>query len=76
MSNYKTVFFTLGILLIILGVAMLVPVVIQLIYDEFDSMYDPSTSTFIIKNEWKTLEEVCETEQINYNENVSCFINY
>jgi len=39
MSNYKTVFFTLGILLIILGVAMLVPVVIQLIYDEFDSTF-------------------------------------
>ncbi len=36
MSNYKTVFFTLGILLIILGVAMMVPVVFQLIYDEFD----------------------------------------
>ena len=39
MSNYKTVFFTLGILLIILGVAMLVPVVFQLIYDEFDSTF-------------------------------------
>ena len=39
MSNYKTVFFTLGILLIILGVAMIVPVVFQLIYNEFDSTF-------------------------------------
>ena len=36
MSNYKTVFFTLGILLIILGVAMIVPISFQLIYNEFD----------------------------------------
>ena len=39
MSNYKTVFFTLGILLIILGVAMIVPVAFQLIYNEFDSTF-------------------------------------
>ena len=39
MSNYKTVFFTLGILLIILGIAMIVPVAFQLIYDEFDSTF-------------------------------------
>ena len=39
MSNYKTVFFTLGILLIILGVAMIVPVTFQLIYNEFDHTF-------------------------------------
>jgi len=39
MSNYKTVFFTLGILLIILGIAMMVPVTFQLIYKEFDSTF-------------------------------------
>ena len=39
MSNYKTVFFTLGILLIILGVAMLVPVAFQLIYNEFNHTF-------------------------------------
>ena len=39
MSNYKTVFFTLGILLIILGVAMIVPISFQLIYNEFDSTF-------------------------------------
>ncbi len=39
MSNYKTVFFTLGILLIILGVAMIVPLAFQLIYNEFDATF-------------------------------------
>ncbi len=39
MSNYKTVFFTLGILLIILGVAMIVPISFQLFYNEFDSTF-------------------------------------
>ena len=39
MSNYKTVFFTLGILLVILGVAMIVPLAFQLIYNEFDSTF-------------------------------------
>ncbi len=39
MSNYKTVFFTLGVLLIVLGFSMLVPVTIQLIYSEFNSTF-------------------------------------
>jgi len=39
MSNYKTVFFTLGILLVILGIAMIVPLAFQLIYNEFDSTF-------------------------------------
>ena len=39
MSNYKTVFFTLGILLIILGIAMIVPLAFQLIYKELDSTF-------------------------------------
>ena len=39
MSNYKTVFFTLGVLLIVLGFSMLVPVSIQLIYSEFNSTF-------------------------------------
>lgn len=37
MYNYKTVFYTLGTLQIILGIFMLIPVIIQLIYDELDS---------------------------------------
>ncbi len=37
MYNYKTVFYTLGILQIVLGVFMLIPLIIQLIYSELDS---------------------------------------
>ncbi len=39
MSNYKTVFFILGILQIILGVFMTIPIIIQLIYGEIDSSF-------------------------------------
>ena len=37
MYNYKTVFYTLGTLQIVLGVFMLIPVIIQLLYNELDS---------------------------------------
>ncbi len=39
MSNYKTVFFTLGILQIILGACMFVPIIVQFIYSEIDSSF-------------------------------------
>ena len=37
MTNYKTVFFTLGILQIILGISMIIPLITQFIFDEIDS---------------------------------------
>ena len=39
MSNYKTVFFTLGVLQIILGIFMIIPIIIQNLYSEFDSSF-------------------------------------
>ena len=39
MSNYKTVFFTLGILQIILGVFMFIPIIFQFLYSEVDSSF-------------------------------------
>ena len=39
MSNYKTVFFTLGILQIILGISMSIPILVQIIYGELDSSF-------------------------------------
>ena len=39
MSNYKTVFFTLGILQIILGIFMLIPIFIQFFFKEIDSSF-------------------------------------
>ena len=37
MSNYKTVFFTLGVLQIILGLSMIIPLIAQFIFNELDS---------------------------------------
>ena len=39
MSNYKTGFFTLGILQIILGIFMLIPIIVQFLYNELDSSF-------------------------------------
>ena len=39
MTNYKTVFFILGILQIILGISMFIPIIIQFIFSEFDSSF-------------------------------------
>ena len=48
MSNYKTVFFTLGILQIILGISMLIPISAQIIYSEFDSSFVSASIISII----------------------------
>ena len=48
MSNYKTVFFTLGILQIILGVFMLIPIIVQFIYLEIDSSFFGASIVTII----------------------------
>ena len=48
MSNYKTVFFTLGILQIILGIFMLVPIIAQFIYDQLDSSFFGASIVTII----------------------------
>jgi len=48
MSNYKTVFFTLGILQIILGIFMLIPLVVQFFYNEIDSSFFGASIVTII----------------------------
>ncbi len=48
MSNYKTVFFTLGILQIILGVFMFIPIIIQFLYAEMDSSFFGASLVTII----------------------------
>ena len=48
MTNYKTVFFILGILQIILGIFMLVPIIAQFIYDEIDSSFFGASIVTII----------------------------
>ena len=39
MSNYKTVFFTLGVLQIILGISMVIPILTQIVYSEVDPSF-------------------------------------
>ena len=48
MSNYKTVFFTLGILQIILGISMFIPIIAQFIYSEIDSSFFGASIVSII----------------------------
>ena len=48
MSNYKTVFFTLGILQIILGVFMFIPIIFQFIYSEIVSSFFGASLVTII----------------------------
>ncbi len=48
MSNYKTVFFILGILQIILGIFMLIPLIVQFIYSEIDSSFFGASIVTII----------------------------
>ena len=48
MSNYKTVFFTLGVLQIILGVFMFIPIIFQFIYSQIDSSFFGASIVTII----------------------------
>ena len=48
MTDNKTVFFILGSLQIILGISMIIPVIIQIIYDEFDGTFVSSGLITII----------------------------
>ena len=48
MSNYKTVFFTLGILQIILGLFMIIPLITQIIYKEVDSGFISASIVCVI----------------------------
>ncbi len=48
MSNYKTVFFTLGILQIILGIFMFIPIMAQFFYQEIDSSFFGASIVTII----------------------------
>ncbi len=48
MSNYKTVFFILGILQITLGIFMLIPVIVQFFYQEIDSSFFGASIVTII----------------------------
>ena len=65
MSNYKTVFFTLGILQIILGVSMIFPIIIQFIFDELDSSFISASLITIIFGILFFLSNLEQNKQLN-----------
>ena len=65
MATNKTVFFIIGILLIILGVFMLAPYAIQLIYDENSSSFFSSSIITIIMGILIVLTSLTKEKQLN-----------
>ena len=65
MSNYKTVFFTLGILQIILGVSMFVPIIVQFIYSEIDSSFFGASIVTIVFGALFFLTNIDHDKKVN-----------
>ena len=65
MSNYKTVFFTLGILQIILGIFMLIPVIVQFFYNEIDSSFFGASIVTIIFGTLFFLSNIDHNKKLN-----------
>ena len=65
MTNNKTVFFILGILQIILGVFMIFPIIIQIIYNEFDGSFISSGLITIITGILFLLSNLDQNKKIN-----------
>ena len=65
MSNYKTVFFTLGILQIILGLSMIAPILAQFFYKELDSSFISSGIVTIIFGVLFLLSNLDHDKKIN-----------
>ena len=65
MNNYRTVFFSTGILLIILGISMLIPFFVQYIYDEINSIFLSSASVSAFIGILLTLTNFDENQKLN-----------
>ena len=65
MTNYKTVFFAFGTLLIILGFFMMVPVIVQLIYDEFNGTFIYSSLVTIFIGTLFLLSNLDQNKKLN-----------
>ncbi len=68
MSNYKTVFFTLGILQIILGISMIFPIIIQIIFGELDSSFISALLITIIFGTLFFLSNIDNDKQLNLHQ--------
>ena len=65
MSNYKTVFFTLGILQMILGIFMLIPIIVQFFYQEIDSSFFGASIVTIISGTLFFLSNLDHEKKLN-----------
>jgi len=65
MTNYKTVFFALGMLLIILGFFMITPVIVQLIYNEFNGTFIYSSVVTIFIGTLFLLSNLDQNKKLN-----------
>ncbi len=65
MSNYKTVFFTLGILQIILGIFMLIPIFVQFFFKEIDSSFFGASIITIIFGTLFFLSNIDHDKKLN-----------
>jgi len=65
MNNNKTVFFAIGVLLITLGTFMLIPFVVQFIYDERNSTFLSSASITIFIGILLVLTNLEENKKLN-----------
>jgi len=65
MNNNKTVFFAIGVLLIILGISMLIPFFVQFLYDEKNSAFLPSASVTAFIGTLLVLTNLEENRKLN-----------
>ncbi len=65
MNNYKTVFFAIGVLLLILGVSMFIPIFVQLIYDQQNSTFLSSAFVTIFMGMLLVLTNLEEDRKLN-----------
>jgi len=65
MNNYKTVFFAIGVLLIILGTFMLIPLFLQFIYGEENKSFLSSTTITIFMGILLVLTNLEENRKLN-----------
>ena len=65
MNNYKTVFFAIGVLLVILGAFMLIPFFVQFIYDEKNNTFLLSASVTAFIGTLLVLTNLEENKKLN-----------
>ena len=68
MNNYKTVFFAIGTLLIILGLFMLIPFFVEILYQEKNSTFLSSSSITIFIGILLVLTNLEENKKLNLQE--------